>query len=687
MGLTNTRGDWRELASDELLVLERCFLRYAGQPMKEEAPLQLTRGVLSGAETKLALHGLRARGWIETVTKSWGERILYIPVHRLPRLYDMLLEQTTLNMLHTDHPVIVYEAKTGLEAELLHVLSRIAKHGVPLTAKGTIHKRSLQKLNELTPFRSEDLTGLGLQYAHADLYPVQTVVMMDLLLSLGLLVKETVSFRIQEAELAAWIRLSAWQMRKHIFITLMERYGKTEASMQHFRYMLCAVYPYAGAEGWLSVKSLLQWMLQVGLISQQSLSGVSPQSSTHLKTADVTASPVGYDDVMAIDFNLNGHGMDEIKGWLAALIAFGMGDWGLTALGELCFRWNVSPLDMLRYHKDSDNNEEIDEVKHQEQGAFYIQPDFEILVPPDVAYDVRWRLECCCERLKGDRMAVYRITRESVTEAIELGMGAKAIFALLGQYSRTGVPDHVRVAAEQWAGSVGRTAFATVTLLRCGTHEDADTVARHPGLEGLLERIGKRDFIIPVRSADKIRKTLAAIGLSPRKEPEGVDEPIHSYPLVAKTENISSSSPDSEILPNDIAVDGENVGFVFSQEGRAGLVYTGRTLHFYEREHTLPDPLDYFPESSAVPSSWTKEWRGYHVSTARQLIEQAIRWQTAVGLRIGEKEVKWIPESVSPGEPWSVVGWYASGEDAKVPVRATLQPGEWSDMRLLVPFT
>lgn len=50
-------------------------------------------GALSGVETKLALRGLRARGWLEAVTKSWGERILYIPVHRLPDLYDMLLEQ------------------------------------------------------------------------------------------------------------------------------------------------------------------------------------------------------------------------------------------------------------------------------------------------------------------------------------------------------------------------------------------------------------------------------------------------------------------------------------------------------------------------------------------------------------------------------------------------------------------
>ncbi|EHS56761.1 hypothetical protein WG8_3031, partial [Paenibacillus sp. Aloe-11] len=183
---------------------------------------------------------------------------------------------------------------------------------------------------------------------------------------------------------------------------------------------------------------------------------------------------------------------------------------------------------------------------------------------------------------------------------------------------------------------------ASVTLLRCGTHDDADTVARHPGLEGLLERIGERDFIIPARSAAKIRKTLAAIGLSPRRELEGTDEPIHRYPLAAVTDHISSDSPDSEIRPYD---------------------------------------------SSAVPSSWTKEWRSYHVSTARQLIEQAIHWQTAVGLRIGRAEVKWIPESVIPGEPWSVIGWYASEEGAEAPVRATLQPGEWSDMRLLVPFT
>ncbi|AET61624.1 hypothetical protein HPL003_24540 [Paenibacillus terrae HPL-003] len=664
MSVTDTEGGWKELASDELLVLRRCFIRHAGQPMKEEEPLRLTRGALSGAETKLALHGLRDRGWLEAVTKSWGERMLYIPVYRLPDLYEMLLEQSqsTMKAMDTDQPLTVHEAMTGLEAELLHALSRIAVQGVTLTAKGTIHKRSLQKLSELTPFHPEDLTGLGLQYAHAELYPVQTVVMMDLLLSLGLLVKEAVSFHIQEAGLAAWVRLSAWQMRKHILVTLMERYGKAEASMQHFRYVLCAASTHAGPEGWIHIGPLLQWMTQTGLISQESLSKEDRKSDDPLEFAATHASPVRIEGTTVSDFNFNGQYIDMVKGWLTALTAFGMGDWGLTASGELCFRWNVPVLDMLR----SDHEQDV----VQEPGTFYVQPDFEILVPPDVAYAVRWKLECFCERVTGDRMVVYRITRESVTEAIELGMEAKAIPALLNKFSRTGVPDHVRVAVEQWAGDVGRTAFATVTLLRCGTREDADTAARHPGLAGLLERIGERDFIIPARSAAQIRRALATIGLSPRRELEGVNEPVHRYPLVAET-----------------LTDSAQEWPMFSQEGRAGLVYTGRTLHFYEREHTLPDPSDYFPEKSAVPVSWTKEWRSYHASTARQLMEQAIRWQAAVGLRIGEKEVKWIPEAVAPGEPWSVTGWYAAGMDGETLPRTTLQPGEWSDMRLLVPFT
>lgn len=688
MGATNTESGWKELASDDLLVLRRCFIRHAGQPMKEEEPLSLARGALSGAETKLALHGLRDRGWLEAVTKSWGERMLYIPVHRLPDLYEMLLEQSqsTMKAMDMDQPLTVHEAMTGLEAELLHALSRIAVQGVPLTAKGTIHKRSLQKLNELTPFHPEDLTGLGLQYAHAELYPVQTVMMMDLLLSLGLLVKEAASFHIQEAGLAAWVRLSAWQMRKHILVTLMERYGKAEASMQHFRYMLCVASSHVGPEGWIHIGPLLQWMTQTGLISQESLSGSDRKSGDSLEFSAIHASPVRIEDNTASNFNLNGQCMDMVRGWVTALTAFGMGDWGLTASGELCFRWNVPALDMLR------SDDEKDAV--QERGTFYVQPDFEILVPPDVAYDVRWKLGCFCERVTGDRMVVYRITRESVTEAIELGMEAKAIPALLDEYSRTGVPDHVRVAVEQWAGDVGRTALATVTLLRCGTREDADTAARHPGLAGLLERIGERDFIIPAGSAAKIRKTLATIGLSPRREPEGVDELVHRYPLVAETEGIgpdSSNSPfgadDTETTNGETLADSTQEWPMFSQEGRAGLVYTGRTLHFYEREHTLPDPYDYFPEKSAVPASWTKEWRSYHASTARQIMEQAIRWQAAVGLRIGEKEVKWIPEAVAPGEPWSVTGWYATGMDGETLPRTTLQPGEWSDMRLLVPFT
>lgn len=67
----------------EKAVLMACFRAFAGQPMNERDPLLCMKGRLSGAETRAAIVGLRRKGWLKAVIKTWGERLLYIPAERL----------------------------------------------------------------------------------------------------------------------------------------------------------------------------------------------------------------------------------------------------------------------------------------------------------------------------------------------------------------------------------------------------------------------------------------------------------------------------------------------------------------------------------------------------------------------------------------------------------------------------
>ncbi|MDP4096838.1 helicase-associated domain-containing protein [Paenibacillus sp. P96] len=617
------------LTPEEKLLLKRCFIRYAGQPMEEEAPVRLLEGRLSGAECRIAVLGLRQKGWLEAVVKSWGERLLFIPGKRLPELYKLLLGEQQKVPAESRRPEMLLEAGEGTEARLLHVLAWIARYGLPLTSKGTIHKRALVKLNELSLFKDSALQGLGLQYAHSEVYPLSSAVLLDLLLSLGLLVKETSAYTVHTPALFSWIKLPQAQMSRWILLTVMERYGRTQPAAQHLRGLLCMTAPRTGE--WMAVDSLLKWLEQVGAADNLDL-------------------------------------REEADQWLTVLAEFGLADKGVTEAGSLCIRWRVPVSEMMQ---PDFSLAEQEQGVFPERSGFYIQPDFEIIVPPECGFEDRWLLECCAEQISAGRMSLYRLSRESITGAVESGMELQDLEAFLAGHSFTGVPDNVVHAVRQWAGGTARTAFAAVTLLRCRSREDADAAAMHPRLGGVLERLGELDFIVPPGEEEEVRKELASLGLTPRKGMEGSGSTVPSFPL-----------PPLEALGLPFVLEDA----AFYAEGRPGLVYTGRTLHFYDKDAEVPSPESFFPGRSSVPSSWFSQLRPYHPSTARQIMEQAVEWQTAVMLRSGDEDTVWLPEAVSGGADWQVTGRFRSPEGTDPQSITVLKPCDWKEMRLLLPI-
>lgn len=611
------------LTPEEKLLLKHCFIRYAGQPMEEAAPVRLLAGRLSGAECRIAVLGLRQKGWLDAVVKTWGERLLFIPAARLPVLYSLLLSKERVTPDAGGQPETLLEAGEGMEARLLHVLAWIVRNGLPLTSKGTVHKRALTRMNELSPFKESSLRSLGLQYAHSDIYSLPAAVLLDLLLSLGLLVKDTSAYTVHTPALFSWIRLPQTQMSRWILLTVMERYGRSNPAAQHVRGLLCS----AGTrtEEWLAVDPLLELLRQAEAV---------------------------------VDLDLR----EEADQWMTVLAEFGLADKGMTDAGSLFIRWRIPAAEMLK--PDFSPAE-------PEQNGFYVQPDFEIIVPPECGFEIRWLLECCAGQTSAGRMSMYRLSRESITEAVESGMELQALEGFLMAYSFNGIPDNVLHAIRQWAGGTARTSFAAVTLLRCRSREEADIAAGDPRLSGLLERLGEHDFIIPPGEEERVRKALAAIGLTPRKGTEGSGSSVPSFPLPSQESLGTSAEPEHAD---------------FYAEGRPGLVYSGKTLHFYDKDAEVPSPESFFPGRSSVPSSWTSQLRSYHPSTARQIMEQAVEWQTAVMLRSGDQDMVWLPEAVSGGAEWQVTGWFRSPEGTDRQAKTVLKPSDWREMRLLLPI-
>ncbi|MGN7309213.1 helicase-associated domain-containing protein, partial [Bacillus subtilis] len=118
------------------------------------------------------------------------------------------------------------------------------------------------------------------------------------------------------------------------------------------------------------------------------------------------------------------------------------------AEGELYYRWQIEP-DIL---KDFAN----DEAENAGGNLIFVQPDFEIMVPPDVTPQVRWVLEMGTELISRDRMSIYRMTKERIIAASELGLTADEMINFLSRYAGSGVPEHVELAIQQWGLEVNR---------------------------------------------------------------------------------------------------------------------------------------------------------------------------------------------------------------------------------------
>ncbi|BFH61567.1 helicase-associated domain-containing protein [Paenibacillus azoreducens] len=605
------------LAEGDAELLKTLVSRFAGQPFSEQIWEGISSISRSGAELKLSFIRLRKYGWVHAVKKSWGERLYYIPVEKLIRLLPIFF---SCNHEHPSESGGLHsrcDSGSGLALDLLHVLAFAAEQGLPLTAKGTVHKKNLQKLQERISLKEEHLQRLALQYAHDEAYTPPLAVIFDLMLCMGLLSKTADAFVVEDKRLGEWLSLNEADMNRLLLRTVVERYGQTDAGMQLFRYMICMLPQHEGA--WINIASVLEWMKGEGLFVA--------------------------DDAV-----------EKAAAWLYALAGFGWGEVAVTEEGEYVFRWSIRPelLSAIGV-EESENGDE----------RFFVQPDFDIICPPGVPYLARWKLLVCTDLVQCDRVSVYKLTRESVARAVEKGMDIPDILDFLAAKGAEGIPEHVAAAIGQWGKQIGRTQFAEAVLLSCMSESEGDAIAGNPRIAGSAERIGPRHFIVEPSHMTGLRKILEGMGLAPLKAVAGSGRTDYAYPL----------------LHVDAAVNGEMLSESYYE--RQGMVYGGRNVHFFEPDEVIPDPASLFPGVEQVPARWLQDWRSYHSSTARTIVEQAQSWQTKILLSHGGKRAEFAPTAVYPS-PWRAEGILHDLESGRFE-RHELTAEDIGELKLILP--
>ena len=150
-----------------------------------------------------------------------------------------------------------------------------------------------------------------------------------------------------------------------------------------------------------------------------------------------------------------------------------------------------------------------------ESRAVVIQPTGEVLVPPNTSYRDRWIVDQHASPVKWDRMAVYRIDRESVADSTQRGISVDDYVSQWTQISRTKIPGNVEANIRDWYRALGRHRMVRATLIHSVDSVESHQVEQILGKsEPFLERLSPQDLIIADTRLEAVQKALDRAGIA-----------------------------------------------------------------------------------------------------------------------------------------------------------------------------
>ncbi|GAB7053885.1 MULTISPECIES: helicase-associated domain-containing protein [unclassified Paenibacillus] len=624
---------FNRMGPDERTVLEG-IVRDIGSELFDAARLEKSaRGLLSGAEMKAGLAGLLRKGFIFAFRKTWGELVYLLPEDSFglwqqimfPELAVVPPDGTALSGIEP-----IQAVKTDIRRGLFQALVFAAQQELKLTQNGILHKKQLQKWLELIPLNETLLQGTTIKYAYADAYPMKAAIMLDMLLRLQLIVPDGETLKLQSKALKTWLNRSVNEQHLVLYSIWKRLTLPAEAWLQH-------------AVSLLERSDHGHWFSPLGLLTGLERQGLMPAPAES--------------------------GLEERLGrlqqkWLDPLAAMGWLEKGTEALGgRVHYRWCVRLFQASRTPQES-----------EEPGRFMVQPDFEIIVPPDVTDEVCWELCCIADPVAHDQVSVYKLSKASIRRALENGRTAEEMAEFLEAHALYGVPDHLLPAIEGWARPFGKLTFANTLLLRCDDEETASTVAKLPGAAPYIqEAVGTKDYIIALDDLQPLAAVLEKAGYMP------------GMPLLLNGKNGSGrgrSYPKlADVNPQEDEADAE---FQLSMD--RGLIYSRNSAHYLQLESQLPEPADLYPDLKDIPPMWLKDYRTYHVSTRKEIVEKAIEMKTLLQVRMNGTDYRVAPRKVQDTRgTWWMTGIEQRKDRLPQALEVRWHAGEWDEMKLILP--
>lgn len=454
----NIAEQYQQMIKEEKEVI-RYFIFQLPNQMLLYRKLDQFNGNLTRDEFEYGITKLRRKGILFTLRKTWGEVGYILPENLYQAWHKFFFSSIINNQEELKYTIGFIEQPLGLiEDDLFRLLVYIKHEEIPVTLKGTIHKRHITKLDELIKIKNEQIEKFPFRNNFfSKEYPKNIALLLEIASMVELI---TTIHKVKTTRKAViWHELDQFQRREYLESIIRYLFKSTDLLIQHLYYI---IFHFPKGK-WFSFNNLLKDL--AGFLNRQI-------DDLFLKRVE-----------------------DEIIK-------------PLLALGWIQVSRNDSETMFLWLEFDENNTNQI-----------YIQPNYEILVPQFFPYHLRFVIEQFADLDNQDKVNRYKLTKESVLRGLENGGTIEDFFDFISKYSLTPMSDNVESTLRGWAENYGTISFMDVRLLKCESEEIAKSLKDKDKLkEWIIGEIAPTHLIIKREGFEELISLLKEMEFQPIKE-------------------------------------------------------------------------------------------------------------------------------------------------------------------------
>lgn len=450
----------QEFSREEVLALVRRTI----QPKKEGHDLKW-------------MNRLLAEGWLYRLNSKGGRQYFFIPEDLRRTTRECLAQSLQQRVRVAEQPPIIYrEENLALVRDTVVFLHYLSRHDLRITKDGTIMKRGQQEIFALLEIKEEPLGkvawrfGFGRRFHE---YPDRFALLYDYCYARELIGETADGFVVWGAEAQAWLEQEEKARAEDIF-----RYWRLLYRRPIPQLRLCVnLIANAAREEWVYSASLNE------LLAPYVKDYYYEQATTVMEQRIYN---------MLVHLGLLAHG--QLSDGAAVL--------KVTALGR-----------ELLLQEEALQEEPECAPQEAARVPLILQPNFDLLVPIEGAERVAWELEEVTELIRVDTMRVHRLTKSSITRALDNGWTAESVLEFLNEETGGMVPGNVERMIQQWELEFKRVQLQGVVLVTCQDASVAGDLKRMPEVAlHLRGELCEVEFLIANRGLRPLQEILRRMG-------------------------------------------------------------------------------------------------------------------------------------------------------------------------------